>query len=487
MSNAVQKLQMELTPRAFQEEDFPWLMEHPRSLILYEPRMGKTVITTRCVASDPKSRVVLIACSKNAMNTWRDHFEGMWDQIDPFGRTLDVRFVKGKGSLAKAQREQQWQRPRTCDVTVYIVTFAALEKDAVMLDRIKFRPDTFIGDEVHLRMKNRKNKTVAVVKGLTYPKDCHRLHLLSGTLAGKNGPPDFWACLNIVSPGYFTSYWKFVYRYMEVIDGSFGKEVISIRDLSGWHNILGSFSRRRFRAVDAPAMPRVQRALKRVDLETGQRRLYDQLISEGFVWTGDDTLIIIQNSLEASLRMRQLMACPALLDSKLGVGAAMNDVIERLTDDDATDDDRHTVIFTEFAKAIPYFKEALHAAGFKHVFTLQGGMEPEDLSAAVKAYRETRGIIICSIKFAQAFSLEPATESHTIGYSWDPADNKQAEDRLVPQAGSNPILANYYCYRDTYDEQVAHTVNVKNRLVTLTMGNANELLAKEASRVDHSE
>lgn len=310
--------------------------------------------------------------------------------------------------------------------------------------------------------------------------------LLSGTLAGKNGPLDFWACLNVVAPGLFTSYWKFAYRYMEIVDGQYGKEVISIRDLRGWHALLDCWSRRRFRAIDAPGMPAVQRSLRRVDLDTRQRNIYHQLVNQDYVWS-NDTLIIAQNSLEWALRVRQLLTCPAMLDPALGVGAAMNDLIERLTDDDATDDDRHTVIFTEFAKAIPFFVESLQGAGFKHVYTLQGGMEPEDLANVVDAFRKNRGIVICSIKYAQAFSLEPAKESHSIGYSWDPADNKQAEDRLVPQAGVNPILANYYCYRDTYDEEVAYTVNMKNKLVTVTMGTAHELLDEGVEQAEGSE
>lgn len=492
MNAHVNTVQIDIGSRKYQEDDVPWFISHPRSLILYDPRMGKTVVTVRAVGADSRTRIVLIACSKNAMGVWRDHIEGMWDQIDQFGRSCEVRLVKGKNpAKAKAERDKIWMAPRKADVTFFIVTFAALERDVVLLTSNATRKsglifDTFIGDEVHLRMKNRKNKTVSVVKSLTYPKDCHRVHLLSGTLAGKGGPLDFWACLNVLAPGLFTSYWKFAYRYMEVVDGTFGKEIISIRDLPGWHSLLDSWSRRRFRAIDAPGMPAVQRSLRRVDPDAGQRRLYDQFVEQDFVWSGDN-LIIAQNSLEWSLRVRQLLTCPAMLDPALGVGAAMNDLIERLTDDDATDDDRHTVIFTEFAKAVPFFKHALENAGFKHVFVLKGGMEPEDLADTIAAFRRTRGIVICTIKYAQAFSLEPAKESHAIGYSWDPADNKQAEDRLVPQAGVNPILANYYCYRDTYDEAVAYVVNVKNRLVTMTMGNASELLAKNERSMEQGE
>lgn len=445
-------------------------------MVLYEPRMGKTVVTTKVMAQDPRTRVVLIACSKNAMNTWRDHIEGMFPQYTD--RSFDVRFVKGKNtSTAAAARRAIWMFPRRAEITVYICTFSALERDSSWLLSSATRKtglifDTVVGDEVHIRMRNRKNKTVSMMKSFSWPKDCHRIHLLSGTMAGKWGPADFFACLNILAPTRFTSYWKFVHEHMEVDNNGFGMELIGIKDVKRWLTVLDQWSRRRFRKIDAPYIPAVQRALVQVDLTPRQRQLYDQLVAEDFAYSGEN-VIVAQNTLEKGLRLRQLMACPAMLDPQLGVGGALESLIERLTDEDATEEDRHTVIFTEFAKALPFFKGALEKAGFS-VHVLQGGIDPDDLRRIVDDYRRTKGIMLCTIKYAQAFSLEPAKESHSIGYSWDPNENKQAEDRLVPQQGINPILANYYCYRDTYDVQVAHTVNVKNKLVSMTVGSHHE-------------
>jgi hypothetical protein len=445
--------------REYQEIDVPWFLDNPRSLILYEPRMGKTVVAVKVMAKDPRTRIVLIVCSKNAINVWQDHIDGMWPQLAP-DRSYEVRLVKGgkNPSKAKALRDAEWKRVRTSDVTFYIVTYGSLEKDWEKL-RIMF--DTVICDEFHLRMLNRKNKTVSMIRSLSRPATAHRVHLLSGTPTRKKGPADFWAVFNILAPGRFTSYWNFVYTHMEVNDGRYGKEILGILDVKRWHNVLDSMSRRRFRAIDAPHIPAVQRTPRWFELTPSQRAVYDQFASEDFLWVGDE-LIVAQNSLEKATRFRQLLSCPAMLDPSYGVGGAMERIIERLTDDDATEEDKHTVIFTEFAQALPHFKAALNSAGFNHVYTLQGGMEPEDLAHAIKRYRESRGIILCSIKYAQAFSLEPAKESHFIGFSWDPNDNKQAEDRLLPQQGVNPILANYYAARDTKDADLMDAVHFYN-------------------------
>jgi len=460
--------------RRYQIDDIPWFLANPKSFMLYDPRMGKTVVSSVVMAKDEKTTCVLIVCSKNAMGVWLQHIEEIFP--GQTNRTFEIRLVRGNGGKAKEQRKALWLKPRTAAITIYICTYAVMQNDSPLLwlpstlkSGLKF--DTVIADEVHIRMKNRKNGTVAAIKQFVNMPWCHRYHALSGTMASKGGPLDFWANLNVIAPRVFTSYWQFASRFMEIIDGTFGKEIIGPRDLPGWYTVLDRYSRRRFRHIEAPNIPRIQRALVKVDLNKQQIRLYDSLLESGFAWSGE-TLIVAANSLEATLRFRQIMACPAMLDPSLGVGEAFEHLVERLTDDDVTPEDRHTVVFTEFAKALPFYRQRLIEAGFEpsSVQLLQGGLEPEELNARIKAFRHTKGIIICTIKYAQAFSLEPATESHFIGYSWDPNENKQAEDRLLPQEGVNPILANYYCYRDTYDETLAETMNIKNKFISVTIG-----------------
>ena len=462
--------------RDFQAEDIPWFITHKRSMILYDPRLGKTVVSCNILAQDQDVKKVLVVCPKNALFVWRDHIYEWFAHLCP-NRSVSVRVIKGKGGTAAEQRKALWLLPSNTDVTFYITTFGSLDRDYKLLQLpstiksgIVF--DTVLGDEVHTRLRNRKNKAVAYFKWFTRPNVCKRFHALSGTLASKGGPADFWAILNMINPGLFSSFWRFAGQFLEVIDNGYGKEIIGPKNLENFHKfVLDAYSRRRFRDICAPQMPKVQRRLIKVEPTDEQQRIWNDLGSEGFSWVGDN-LLVSSTSLETVLRKRQLMTCPKLLNADLGFGAAIEDVVERMTDvEQYPEQSTHIVIFSAFRQALPYFEQYLRNNGFKNVWQLYGGMEPEEQAENIRRFKETKGIILCSTKYAMAFSLIPSTQCFHIGYEWDPNDNKQAEDRLVPQTGHTPIDSGYYSYLGM-DEGIAHSVNIKNELITLTLGSA---------------
>lgn len=453
----------------FQAEDLPFFLSHPRSLILYEPRLGKTVETCHILALDPDTSSVLIACSKNAMGTWMDHLAPWFDKLCP-EKSYDIRIIRGKNSTAATERKAIWAKPRTAKITVYIVTFNAFLNDYKWLNENHLdRFDTVIGDEVHTKLKNRKTQSSEIFRKIT--KTCRRFHPLSGTLAGKWGPADYWSVLNMCSPKEFGSYWQFAGMFCDMIEGQFGWEIIGVKNAANWHHLLSRWAKIRLREVVRPQMPKVQRGLKWVEPTAQQQKMYDLLGKDSFIVTENGALIVSSTSLETAIRKRQILACPQMLDEKLGVGAAMEDVIEGLTDAKENDDvdGQHIVIFSAFRRALPFFEAALRGAGYSNIEQLYGGLEPEDLKLRIERFSQSRGIILCTTKFAQAFSLSTARVCYHIGYEYDPNDNKQAEDRLVPQSGDYNISSNYYAYRNTDDDSLAEMITMKHRIITQTV------------------
>lgn len=473
--------------REFQEEDLPWFLAHPKSFILYEPRLGKTVVSSNIVMLDDNCKTVLIVCSKNALATWKNHLLVWHAKLCP-QKTIEVRMVRSvPGSKSRDLRMALWCKPRTAEKTFYICTYGVLLEDIdfLMLPstiKIGLRFDTVIGDEVHLRMKNRKTKTNAAFKFLTTRSWCKRFHALSGTMTSKGGPLDFWPILNMFDPKLFSSYWRFAYTFAEIIDNGWGKEIIGVKNIEAFWQLLDRYSRRRFRKVVAPQMPKVQRTQLTIQPTLYQQDLWFKLASDGFAWTGEDNkLILATTSLERILRLRQLLTCPKILDEKADVGAAMKNLVERLEDPEIsiTPLDKHIVIYTPFTQAIPHFVQYLKENGYHNVFVLKGGIEPEEQEEQIRQFQRTQGIMICSIKYAQAFSLCPAEQCYFIGYEYDPNDNIQAEDRLVGQSGGGHIDAFYYAL-EGMDEDFAYNLNIKHKLITVTIGSADNLPVKSS-------
>lgn len=457
--------------RQFQEEDVPWLIDHPKSMILYDPRLGKTVVTCRAVMGDPKSRVILINCSKNALSVWIDHLKSWWKHLRP-GEPLEIRLVRGKHSKAAQQRQELWSRPIT-GVTVFLCTFEAFYYDWKYIQEIGMhkRFDTMILDEVHRKLRSHKTKSRDIYKHLA--RTCHRTHYLSGTLAGKWGPGDFWSIVNLIAPSEYGSYWAWVNSFCIVEDNGFGKQIIGTKNMDGFWLAMRRYARIRKRDIEMPNMPKVQRNVLWVEPSKEVLKLYREIGGQSketgnsmYTFLPNGEIVVAANSLESAVRRRQLLTCPAILDPSLGVGAAFEHLVESM--EEARDDGdlygHHVVIFSAFRRALDPFANYLRQHGF-HVGLLVGGTEPEDVVRISNEFRRTQGVILCTTMFAQAFSLVPARSCFHIGWDFAPDNNKQAEDRLVPQSGDFHIDSWYYAYTGTDDEDLIDHITAKSMLI----------------------
>lgn len=457
--------------RWFQEEDLPFFMTHPKSLMLYEPRLGKTVLTCNILAKDPQTSSILIACSKSAMSTWIEHFALWFDHLrGPTNYQVDFRIIRGKGSDAKAKRMAEWLRPRKPGfITVYMVTFNALIFDYPDFPS-GLRFDTIIGDEVHKVLRSRTTKSAGIFRDLT--KECRRFHALSGTLAGKWGPGDYWTLLNIINRKEHSSYWAWVNTFCIVVDGAFGKEIWGVKNEDVYQRHMSRFARTRRRSECASNMPNVVRDMIWVDMSKSQRRMFTELGGkQAYTITEKGDIVVSRNSLEKTVRKRQILACPKIIDPDVKeYGGAIDDLIERLLDARENEDDagQHIVIFAAARKIFPFVEAALRENGYTNIFTLVGGVEPEELTSIVAKFRATKGIILCTTQFAQGFSLDSSTLCFHLVWDYDPNNNKQAEDRLVGQTGDHSINSYYYAYHHTEDDEWAERITLKHKIIRAT-------------------
>ncbi len=453
----MQPNKFELEP--FQVPGYNKLVAQYRHLLLYEMGLGKTVVCTKAMY-DIKAKCVLILCPKNAIKVWENHIKSWFDGLDAScGKDTSFNIWRWrKKQHDAAKRQALWRSfDRGANVNVYITTFAGFVKDQ---EHFVQPYDCIIVDEVK-RIRNRKSKAFLSLKPLA--REAKYLWLLTGT-PGRL-PQHFWTMFHLIDQKLWGSYWKFVGAFMIMVKTPWGGlEEVGWKNRDSWFDLL----RRKATILTKAEVGHreTQRQMLYYDLDKDQIRLYKEMEEDMMMIFGDGSLSIASTSMTRVLRYRQLLVCPKILDPTATVGQAFIDFVETLTEEER---DPHLVIFTPFTDAFPHFKAYLQEKGFGDIFLLSGGLDPDEQQQRINNWRKTKGIVICSIMYATAFSLEPAKEAHFFGYEWDPEDNAQAEERLNRLTTTYQVNAYYWVAEDSYDERQCEIVNFKRRQYNMTL------------------
>lgn len=443
-------MSLERELRKYQEDDAQFFGANPKSLVLYEPRMGKTPTTTSVINRDPQCRNIVIVAPNNARLVWEDHIRD-WLVRDE----VDFRFVQGDAQ----DRRLAWLEPSKAPISVKVLNQSVLLRDVKAfgdtLLRKKF--DTFIFDEYHKWLLH-KTKTWETLRPFT--KLAHRVHGLSGTPL-ERGPYEFWPILYLLDHARFRSRIAFEEEFCIWNEGYFGnREYCGLKDARTWFRFLSQYARVRFRAQEN--MPEITRSKYHWEMTPGQERVYRSLDKDSFTFTDNGEVLVAANTVEKNMRLRQLLACPAILDPTLGVGGCMEQIVEELRDQEDPRA-RHVVIFTFFREALPHFKVALEK-GLPGVpiELIHGGLEVDDLRQRIARYKGSRGIVLCTTSYAQAFDLSGASACYHVGWSYSANDNKQAEDRIIPQTSTGDVNSYYCIAKGTVEEEIAERVVSKH-------------------------
>lgn len=439
------------------------LVTQKRHLLLYEMGLGKTVVATKA-AYDVEARIILILCPKNAIKTWENHICQWFDGLDGvYGKTTDETETTfhiwrwRKKYQDSIKRRALWRSYNgDAKVNIYISTFAGFIRDR---DHFCQPYDCIIVDEAK-RIRSRKSKAFEALKPLA--KKATYLWMLTGTPG--RVPGNFWTMFHLLDPKSFSSYWQFVQAFMVIIKNQWGQmEEVGWKNKKQWDWWLSQKATILTKA-DIGHTPTVRGRLY-VEMDPDQERLYREMESDMMMMTSDG-IFLASTSMEQALRYRQLLVCPKILDPNASIGAAFADFTEAITEGDV---DQHTVCFTPFTQAFDHFEAYLKQHGIEHVFRLQGGLDPDEQERRILEWRRTKGVMLCSIMYAQSFSLEPAKACYFFGYEWDPEDNRQAEERLNRLTTTYQVNAYYYTYEGTYDEQQCEIVNFKQQQANLTL------------------
>jgi SNF2 family DNA or RNA helicase len=431
----------------FQAPTAERMITRKRHGVAYPMGLGKTVVGVFSLWH-VRPRRVLILCPRNALRVWEDHIVDWFRGLDAKeGRTTPTVIWRWRKRYNNQDaRRKMWGKFLPDHVNVYITTVAGFLSDVEFLEQF----DVVIIDEAK-RIRNYRSEGFKALKPLC--KACQYFWPMTGT-PGRL-PGHFFTMLHLMDPKYFSSYWNLVRAFMYTQKAQFGGglEILGWKNKAQWDLILKQYFT--FVSREQAGQLPIRRQVLYVQMDEVQQKHYDELSTDMLTETPDGRYIIASTSLTATLRLRQLLVCPKILGLD-SYGVAIEDLIDTLQDSDP-----HIVIFTPFTEAFPFFTERLNRAGIKTVETLSGGLTPDEVVERIERYRRHRGIMLCSISYATAFSLEPADRAFFIGYDFDPDNNAQAEYRIKRLTTTHSCVAYYYCHEGTYDETQLEILDIK--------------------------
>lgn len=419
---------------------------HKYKRVLLDSGMGsgKTLMClTTVFLQEPQK--VLVLCSKNAMNTWRKEIK-KW-----FPEWSDAKyFTPISGKIQKAKRAQLWAKPSL----FYVTTYSTFLSDKETIGKIKW--DAVVGDEAHKAgWRNSKTQGFKAAKELL---EHIKLFIITSGTPTRKGPQHLWGYLHILARKIFTSYWKFVNAYCIIEDTIFGKQITGVKNTEQLEKVTRECVVRIPREITDKALPPIVRDFLHVDMTPIQAKAYEEMDTTMILDTAD-AILLASTSLTRDLRLRQILSCPWVCGTPDHGGG-----IEAVVDKCEEHEDFHCVIFTPFRDALPHFRAYLQAKGIKNIFQLQGGMEPAEVARATTNFRNTRGVMLCTIQYAQSFELETAKLGFFIGYSWDQDDNFQAEARMRRFISTKEPVFIYYCkHENTIDDRLLEVLGVNTR------------------------
>jgi len=404
---------------------------------------------------------VLIACSGPAIATWLRQLPE-WTN-DP-QLADDITIVRGN----KHKRMIMWGGAEGSNWGIYLINYSIFLRDYAAIKPIPWV--AVIADEYHKCMRRKKkNKTYAAFQQMT--RHTEVLVLASGSSLRKD-PSSMFTLFQLVKPKLFRSYWKFVESYCITQEGHFGREILGPKNVTQFKKIVDRYLAYIPKEVVADQLPKGRRMPLVVEMTRTQAKIYRELSEDMIAWLESGELIIAPNVLTKILRLRQLLCCPRILDESLDMGGGFEAISDKL------EEDPHCVIFVPFRPAAEYVRNELLHRGHKHVYMIRGGIGYLEQQWEINCFRQLRGIIVCTIAYAESFDLETCKTSYFLGYDYSLDINEQAEGRTRRAISLHDYVTWHYIkYLGTIDEHFLRVLDTDATNVNRVLTRPKELIA----------
>lgn len=406
--------------REYQNDDVSFLIERGSCLVLNEPRTGKTPTMIKVLENLIPKTILIVAPSSLTYN-WSKEIEKWSNVLVPYVYS---------GTPKQREKIMKEYKKQTLYGKALIVSKDTLKVDKELQD-MAFT--VMIVDEAHFLRNWKTAQSVAINKVSAKIK-----YALTGTPAVKHAV-DVYGLLHFINPEAFPSYWQFADRYFVIDEDRWGKNIGKVKTHREKELIeymaINSVQRKRKEVMEW--LPNAQHQNLYVKMEGKQLKLYDQMMDKFFA-TDDETgnEIDTMNVLNQILRLRQLCLDPRLLGFDV-VGEKTKALLEY-----AENNTDPFIVMTTFSSYFKLVKSDLEKLG-KKVGIIDGSISQKQKFQTAESFQKGGyDILLCNIIAAgTGFTLDRSDTVIFLDKDFNPANNEQAQDRIVPttEARYHPI------------------------------------------------
>jgi len=421
--------------RPYQRVDVEFLTMRKNAAVFNEQRTGKTP-TTLLAVKDRMNKGVIVCPAGLKLN---------WSREAQIWLNRNSTVVSG----GKTKRTKLYEQFRTNSKGILILSYETLRADLALLN-MDF--DVLIVDEAHRLRNYRTKQSIAI---LTIAKQAQHVFALTGTPA-VNHPADVYGILKLIRPTKYPSYWNFVDRYFGYTTSRFGREVLSLKPhmVDEFTDVLNSISVQRKRNEVMQWIPPITKRQIPLELSDVQRRYYEQLVQ---TYRYDEN--VVPNAVALLTRLRQICLDTGLITEKDSSPKA--DFIEEYIEDN----NDSVIVFSSFTS----FLKRLHAQIPGSVL-LTGEQSQAEKQAAVDKMQsgEAKVMLANVVAGGLGWTLDKVDTIIFTDKSFNPIDNDQAQDRIVPTKSDGKYEAKQIItltMKDTLEANIEQLLEAKQNII----------------------
>jgi SWI/SNF-related matrix-associated actin-dependent regulator 1 of chromatin subfamily A len=312
-------------------------------------------------------------------------------------------------------------------------------------------------DEAHFLRNYQSKQSKAIFK---LGKNAVKRLALTGTPAVNKGD-DLYGILHFLYPDRFSSYWQFVDRYFNTWETPWGqREVKGYKRKEELQEILDLISVQRKRSEVMAWIPPKQYQTIEVEMDAKQRKAYNSMLNTFTIEEDGEIKADAPSVLAQLTRLRQICLHPGLLDID-SPSAKENFILEWLEDNP----NEQVIIFSNFSS---YLKHLHKKIGGDCQLII--GETSKDLRQNIVDMFQTGGVkvILANIQAAGVgLTLDAASTVIFLDRDYIPANNQQAEDRIVPtteNSNQRCTIIDVVC-KDSIDEKINDILKKKKSVI----------------------